>query len=111
MHHKSCSSQDFFQIAFVPAGIEAFVFDADLPCGLVLQQTQRGAAEDAEVRIGVAQADPALVFLKRDIQLPMQTVLDAPMAADRIRESPRRDVLAKDVVSNFRAVRAFTARQ
>ena len=37
LHLKSWPGQHFFKIAFVPAGGEAFVLDADLECGLVLQ--------------------------------------------------------------------------
>ena len=72
-----------------------------LRCGLVLQQAQRGAAEDAEVRVRVAFADAALVFLKRHIELPVQTVLDSPVAAHRLGEATRREVLAENVVADF----------
>ncbi len=102
LHHKSCSEQDFFEVVFVPAGGEAFVLDADLAVWFVLQQAQRGAAEDAEVGVGVAFADAALVFLKRHVELPVQTVLDPPVAAHRRRRSVwRREVLAEDVVADF----------
>ena len=59
------------------------------------------AAEDAEVRIRVTLANAALVFLKGDIELPMQTVLDAPVAAHRVGETTGRDELAQDVVAVF----------
>ena len=36
LHHKSFSEQDFFEVAVVPTGGEAFVLDADLERGLVL---------------------------------------------------------------------------
>jgi hypothetical protein len=36
LHGKSCSEQDFFEVAFVPAGGEAFVLDADLGGRFVL---------------------------------------------------------------------------
>ena len=48
MHVKSFPEQDFFEIAFVPTGGEAFVLDADLERVLVFQQAERRAAEDAE---------------------------------------------------------------
>jgi hypothetical protein len=35
LHDKSFSEQDFFEVAFVPAGGEAFVLDADFEGGLV----------------------------------------------------------------------------
>jgi hypothetical protein len=36
LHHKSWSEKDFFKIALVPAGGEAFVLDAHLEAGLSL---------------------------------------------------------------------------
>ena len=32
LHHKSLSQKDFFQVALIPSGDEAFVLDADLEC-------------------------------------------------------------------------------
>ena len=40
LHHKSCSEQHFFEVAFVPAGREPFVLHPDLLGRLVLQQAQ-----------------------------------------------------------------------
>jgi hypothetical protein len=37
LHRKSYSEQDFFEVGFVPTSGEAFVLDADLERGLVLQ--------------------------------------------------------------------------
>ena len=50
------------------------MFLAGLVCGLVLEQAERGAAEDAEVGVGVAFADAALILLKRHIELPVPIV-------------------------------------
>ena len=36
LHDKSCSEQDLFEVGLVPAGDQAFVFDADLGGALVL---------------------------------------------------------------------------
>ena len=51
-------------------------------------------------------ADAALVFLERHVELPVQIVFDTPVAAHRLGESSRRDVLAKNVVADFDALLA-----
>jgi len=58
----------------------------------------------------MSETDPALVFLKRNIQLPMQPILDAPVAARSFREASRREVFAEDVIANFRAVLSLALR-
>jgi hypothetical protein len=47
----------------------------------------------------VTLSDAALVFLKRHIELPMQAVLDTPVAAPGFGESTRREVLAENVAA------------
>ena len=37
LHHKSRSRENLFEVAFVPRGVEAFVFDSDLESGFVFQ--------------------------------------------------------------------------
>ena len=58
----------------------------------------------------MALTDAALVFLKCDIELPMQTVLDTPVATHRVGEAARRDELAEDVVADFADVLAVAQR-
>ena len=106
LHHKSFTQQNFFEVAVVPTGGEAFIFDADFECRLIFEQAQCGPAENAEVRVGVALAEAALIFLKRDVELPMQTVLNAPVAAHGRGETMRRQVLVENVVADFVAVLA-----
>ena len=72
-------------------------------CRVFFSRLSAVAAEDAEVRVGVSLADAALVFLKRHVELPMQTVLDRPVAAHGGGESAGRHVLAQDVVPHFAA--------
>ena len=42
-----------------------------------------------------------LVFLKGDVQLPIQTVFDAPVVAHHGGEATGRDELAQDIVAIF----------
>jgi hypothetical protein len=44
LHVKSCSEEDFLQVVVVPAGFEAFVFQADFGRPFVLEEAQRGPA-------------------------------------------------------------------
>ena len=82
----------------VPAGREAFVLQADLQGAVVFQQAQRGAAEDAEVGIGVALAKAGLVLAKRHVELPVQSVFNRPVSADCGGELLRGELPAEDVI-------------
>ena len=62
---------------------------------VVLQQAQGRAAEDAEVRVRVTLSDAALVLLKGDIELPMQTVLDAQWLRTAVGETPAESFLLR----------------
>jgi hypothetical protein len=55
------------------------------------------AAEDAEIRVGMALADAALVFRERHVELPVQAVFDAPMLAHGLGEA------ARFVIGNYSA--------
>ena len=70
---------------------------------VVFEQAQGGAAQAAEVGIGVAFPDAALVLLEGDVQLPVQSVLDGPMVADGLGKFLRRQVFAENVMPAFRA--------
>lgn len=110
LHHKSRSDKDLFEVGFVPAGGEAFVLDPNLERGFVLEHRQRGPAEDAKVRVRVAFADTALVFLKCHVELPMQAVLNAPVAAHRTGKAPRGKERAEDIITDFVAFLAIAER-
>ncbi len=109
-HVKSRTKQDFLKMGIIPAGFEAFVFDADFGGPLVLQQAQRGPPQDAEVGVGVSFANAALVLLERHVELPVPPVLNAPMTAHRLCEPLRGDRFAEDVVPDFHAVLAVALR-
>lgn len=50
----------------------------------------------------------ALVFLKRHVELPVQTILDRPMVAYRFGKTASRKVLTENVVPDFIAVPLIT---
>jgi len=53
------------EVVVVPGGVEAFIFDTEFLGVVVFQKAQRGAADQAEVGVAVAFADPRLVFAER----------------------------------------------
>src|SRR5262245_26460572 len=95
---NSLPEEGLFEVGIVPGGGEPPVRDPHLQGGVVLQQAQRRAAEDAEVRVGVPLADSALVLLERHVELPMQPVLDRPMAPYRGAEPAPGELLAQEVI-------------
>ena len=107
LHHKSRSDKDLCEIGFVPGSGEAFVLDPDFVRRFVLQHCQCRAAEDAEVGVGMSFADATQVFLEGYVELPVQPVLDPPMAANRACKATRGEVLAEDVVADVSAFLAI----
>src|SRR6266581_6640145 len=64
----------------IPACGQAFAGDADFLGFVALEQVQAQAAQPGEVLGSVPLADAALVFPEADIELPVQPILDPPMA-------------------------------
>src|SRR5437879_13857942 len=64
----------------IPSGGQAFAGDADFLGFVALEQVQAQAAQPGEVLGSVPLADAALVFPKADVELPVQAVLDSPVA-------------------------------
>jgi hypothetical protein len=52
-----------------------------------LIDSRQCCSKGAEVGIGVAFAEPRLIFVEGDVQLPMQIVLDAPVTPHGIGET------------------------
>ena len=104
LHHKSRSDKDLCEIGFVPGSGEAFVLDPDFARRFVLQHCQCRAAEDAEVGVGMSLADATQVFLEGYVELPVQPVLDPPMAANRTCKATRGEVLAEDVIADVQCI-------
>ncbi len=95
-------------VLFTPAGWQPFIFHPELRRLLVLEQCESRPPEDAEVGVGVALPDAAMVFAKRDVQLPVQFVFDGPMTLHDRCELFRRQLLAQDVVPNVDALLSVT---
>ena len=56
LHHKLLSEEHLWQVGVVPTCCQPFVFHTDLQGMIVSQQAQSGAAERAEVGVGVPAA-------------------------------------------------------
>src|SRR5690606_6991107 len=62
---------------------------------------ERCPPQDAEVCVRVPLAHAGLILSKRHVELPMQAVLDRPVAANGFGEPFRGDVLAENVIPHF----------
>ena len=65
----------------VPAGGEAFVLDAELLGAIQLEQIEGDVVKDRQVFWCVTGTDAGLVLVHGDIQDPVETVFDRPVAA------------------------------
>ena len=109
-HHTSLSAKHFEDVVIVPACGEAFVFDPDLVGCFVLEHDQSGLSEGAEVDIRMSFADSGMILSERHVQLPVELVLDRPVACHHLGKSLCRELLAQDVVPNVGALLAIPCR-
>ena len=75
---------------------------------MLLQQADREAAEPGEIVGQMPLARPALVFVERDVEHPVQGIFDAPMPADGLSKSTPTHVAADDEVADIAALAAVT---
>src|ERR1700690_2890255 len=89
----------------IPSAFLASDGNSDLGRLLVLQQVQCEAAQAAEVLRPVTLANPSLILSKTHVQLPVQIVLHAPMAANISGQTfgPGPPVQRTDVIMQFHA--------
>lgn len=85
--HLSQSCQDFEQVIFFPGSQQPFALDTSLASLLLLEQIQGNMSENSEVLRSAVLSYPAAVFVKSDVERPMQLILDAPMRAYRPQEA------------------------
>ena len=74
------AAEDFHEKIRVERGFFAFAAQAQF-AAILLQQTDGAAAQLGKVVRRVALLNAAVVFVKGDIQLPVQRVLNAPVIA------------------------------
>ena len=66
-----------------PASLFTLGFDATFGCLFLLEQVQGDVAQNSKVLRTVTPADAAVVFIKGDIQDPMEFIFNPPMSSDR----------------------------
>lgn len=101
MHVKSGSEQDCGEAVSVGSGCDVFGSHSGTGRLLVLHQRERPAADEAQVDVGVALADAALVLTERRIEMPLRRVCDRPVDADRFPERLRGQLSAEQVITAF----------
>jgi hypothetical protein len=81
-------------VVIVPGGAEAFVFHVNLFGLVVFQQAEGRSSRQAEVGVGMPLAHSARIFLKRDVELPVQRIFNAPVPTGALmgNESVRRAI-------------------
>src|SRR6478736_4153119 len=65
----------------VPGGGLALALEASLQCRVGAREVERDLAEQGQVPGGGALAHPARVFIETDVEHPVKSVLDRPMAS------------------------------
>ena len=66
----------------VPGGGFALALEAGLQCRVGAREVERDLAEQRQVPGGGALTHPAGIFVETDVEHPVKSVLDRPMAAD-----------------------------
>ena len=64
------------EVVFTPARFEPSRFDATLGCPFLFEQIERHVAQDHKVLLAVILAHATGVFLKGDIEHPVETIFD-----------------------------------
>src|SRR2546430_11110436 len=77
------SGEDVAKILFTPSGFESPSFDATRGRLLLFQGVERHMSQHHKVLLAVILAHATGVFLKGDVEHPMQTIFDTPVVADR----------------------------
>src|SRR5215208_3077959 len=85
-HLISSIEQGLLPVLIARSTLQSLDLDPAPATGLALQQPQREPSDDTEVRRGMIGPHPALVLAEAHVQLPVQVVLDAPVAPHRTGE-------------------------
>lgn len=89
------------EVVFTPARFEPSRFDATLGCPFLFEQIERHVAQDDKVLLAVSFAHATGVFLKGDIEHPVETIFDTPVTADCAPKGSGVACQARDVIATF----------
>src|SRR5947207_8884912 len=95
------SGEDLAKVIFTPSRFEPPGFDATLGCVFLFEQVERHMSQDHKVLLAVILAHAADVFLKGNVEHPMETIFDAPMAAYRTPKGLGAARQAHDVIATL----------
>src|SRR5258708_13132609 len=84
----SSRADKFQQIVVIPAGVEAFAFDAGFDARVPLEQIERDSAQAREVLRAVALSNPTAIFVEAHVQLPVEIIFPPPVSAGLPADSP-----------------------
>jgi hypothetical protein len=98
---KFLSGKDLAKVIFAPSRFEPPGFDATLGRWFLFEEVERHMPQHDKVLLTVVLAHTTAIFLKGQIEHPMQTIFDAPMAADRVSKGLGIACQARHVVAPF----------
>ena len=77
--HLDEAGQNRAQVILIPSSQETFSLDAPFAGFLLFEQVQGNMAQDGKVFCSMILPYTAMIFVKGDIQGPMQLIFDPPM--------------------------------
>src|SRR5512142_395958 len=103
----SSIEQGFLPVLITRGALQSLGLNPAPATRLTLQEPQGEPPDDTEVRRGMIGPHPAPVLAKAHVQLPVQVVLDPPVAPHRLGELLRGEECAQDVVAGLQAAAAL----
>ena len=95
------SGENFVEVIVTPPGFESPGFDATFGRAFLFQEVERHMSQDDKVLLTMILAYATGIFLKRDVEHPMQTIFDPPMAAHSCAKGSRIPRQAHEVIATF----------
>src|SRR5512135_2587234 len=102
-HLISSIEQGFLPVLITCGALQSLGLDPAPATRLALQEPQGEPPDYTEVRRGMIGPHAALVLAEAHVQLPMEVVLDAPVAPYCPRELLRREQHTQDVIARLQA--------
>src|SRR2546428_5585805 len=98
---KFLSGKDLAKVIVTPSRFEPPGFDATLGRLLLFQEVERHMSQDDKVLLTVVLAHATGIFLKRDVEHPVEAIFDAPVAAHSCAKGSRLPRQAREVIAAF----------
>ena len=98
---KFLGSKDLAKVIFAPSSFEPPGFDATLGRLLLFEEVERHMSQDDKVLLTVVLAHATGIFLKRDVEHPVEAIFDPPMATHGCTKGSRLPRQAREVIAAF----------